>query len=175
MTTSQGQCKRCNEPVHYSGLCQKHFRFSRMRHSSNYVGKKVPSESHLESLWVQSQGRCPQCSRQLNWLRKDGGSTCISIQHDRSGEIRLLCLRCNSQHAANDGDSFYQIGSDNKKCRGCNHIKPRTEFYVRRDDNREMHKCKKCTIAKNTAWRLNKRRKQASPTQPTTSMSFGGC
>ena len=100
-------------------LCKKHYRFQQMRVSAKHNGKPVPSYEWLEDTWNALQGKCPICQREINWLSSDGTSTVITLQHDRCGNLRLLCLSCNTRHASFCGDSFYSADPTKRVCPRC--------------------------------------------------------
>lgn len=120
-------------------------RMLQMRWTAKYHGKTIPSISELENL-IPKDMKCPVCSRTMNWFRKEGHSTVITLQHDRDGSHRILCQACNVRHAFREGDSFYQ-SKDLKRCQRCGELKPYTDFYA--DNSKRWQnkfgKCKPCT------------------------------
>ena len=116
-----------------------------MGYKAKADGKAVPALAWLEAN-VPEGMVCPCCHRTMNWLRKDGGSTCITLQHDRDGTMRLICFGCNSRHSHMPGDSFYQLPSGTKKCHYCGEIKPDAEFYA-------STLCVVCRPLRMKAWR----------------------
>jgi RNase P subunit RPR2 len=129
-------------------LCPRHYRTQQMRSNARAKGKVVPSRELLEGLlddMVASSMRCVGCSRKMNWLREDGASTVVTLQHDRSGEIRLLCSRCNAQHRLLPGDSFYDVPAGRKHCPGCRTILPLSDFHRDRlTQSGVQTRCKAC-------------------------------
>jgi hypothetical protein len=137
----------CNErsqamrqDTHY---CVRHYRFLQMRTGASSAGKVIPSMAELESL-VPADMRCTACGTLMNWLKKDGADTCITLQHDRSGEIKLICFSCNVRHHSFPGDTFYDEPKDHRYCVGCEQSKPSSEFY-RRSNEHWVARCKSCT------------------------------
>lgn len=122
----------CRNAAYY---CDMHYRTLQMRHDAQSSGKPIPARELVESLadsLVEKNLICSVCERKMNWLKKDGISTTISLQHDRSGEYRLICLGCNVQHQFYDGDSFYTTPATHKHCRKCGETKPLSEFYKKK-------------------------------------------
>lgn len=148
-----GQAK-CGKPavknMSGTGWCAKHYRLSQMRRSAKYRGKAVPSCEFLESLLKELVlFHCPSCKCKMNWLGKDGMKTAISLQHDASGEIKLICLLCNNRHGQYPGDSFYSIPDGFKPCPGCKAVLPFSEFGSRKHRwNNTSTYCKGCYNAR---------------------------
>ena len=122
------KCKWCGEDVFRLRLCKKHYRFYQMRIVAKRHGKTVPSYEALELLWNKSKGVCEGCGRAVNWLSNEGHSTVITLQHDRSGRIRLLCLSCNTRHASFEDDTFYDQDPNMKTCPCCKRSLPLDQF-----------------------------------------------
>lgn len=127
-------------------LCKKHLRFSRMRHISKYRKKATPTLEWLEDS-IPENMICPTCNRVMNWMSYEGRSTMITLQHDRSGELRLICHACNTRHAKQKDDEFYDIPMDRKRCPGCREIKSLDSFW--KDNSGDKWKntfayCKQC-------------------------------
>ncbi len=111
--------------------CQKHHRFQQMRKRSRESGKAVPSMEQLEAMANELVDmKCPVCKRKMAWLRPiDQRLTTVSIQHDHSGKLRLICLSCNARHKFFPDDSFYsEIGPDRMRCWMCREIKELQSF-----------------------------------------------
>lgn len=98
----------CASPAVSRRLCAKHLRFHRMRMSAQTAGKKRPTFATLERL-VPPGLVCPACGRRMNWLKRDGAASMVTLQHDRSGRLRLICFTCNVQHWRFPGDTFYAL------------------------------------------------------------------
>ena len=160
-------CRWCSLPAfRESGhiwLCYMHYRFQSMRTKAKYDGKEVPSYNDLKLLFDQLNPVmiCPICRRPMNWMAKDGRSTVITLQHDRSGVLRLLCMGCNARHGQCEGDSFYsEIGPNRKRCWRCKQVKTLEEFST--DRGRWSEKgttCKECLYILNKTWRTKNREK----------------
>lgn len=132
-------------------------RLLQMRWTAKYRGKTIPSITDLENM-VPLDMKCQTCQREMNWFRKDGDSTVITLQHDRSGIHRILCQACNVRHAFRGGDSFYDTVYL-KRCHRCKELKPFSSFYL---DNspRWAHrssKCKPCNAAYHREFMAKKR------------------
>lgn len=154
-----GQCAKCGVEATYCShlgthYCSKHTRFFRMRAFAKSVGKTVPTEGELESL-IPADMNCPVCARLMNWLAKDGKATQITLQHDRDGTHRLICLGCNSRHAQLPGDLLYQLKAGEKYCHGCKTIKPLADFHRTNSESApigRISRCKLCTNAMHADW-----------------------
>jgi hypothetical protein len=154
-----GQCTKCGVAAVYrtnlnTYYCGKHYRFSQMTRFARTEGKTVPTEVELESL-LPGDMSCPVCRRLMNWLAKDGKATQITLQHDRDGTHRLICLGCNSRHAQLPGDLLYQLTPGQKYCHGCKTIKSLGEFH--RTNSKSVpvgrnSRCKLCTNAAHRDW-----------------------
>lgn len=129
------KCAQCDSVGFHrndQSICKKHYRIRYMIDSCRRDGKKRPSRNHLEKLWNSLKGfKCPSCKRKM--IQKTTGnssrSRVVTLQHDHSGEIRLICLQCNSRHKNYKRDLFYKINTDEKKCGKCQIVKKLTEFY----------------------------------------------
>lgn len=157
-------CSRrdCAEPAFRrlgnAKYCVKHYRFATMRTCAKRHGKTVPSYEELEML-IPLGLICQPCGRPMNWLAANGESTVLSLQHDRSGEYRFICRACNTRHAAHDGDEFYAIPSDQRRCPGCLHVKPLSAFCM--DISRWLGRktyCRGCASGRHKAWRTSRQR-----------------
>jgi hypothetical protein len=124
-------CSKCSEIAAtkqgHQWLCERHYRFGQMRSTAARHGKSVPSHSELESL-VPPGMLCPVCKRKMNWMAKQGHATVVTLQHDRSGARRMLCLSCNVRHASFSEDSFYVANHVMRVCPRCKRQLPRALF-----------------------------------------------
>lgn len=157
------KCKWCESESHIKQgrilLCVKHYRFSQMRASAARNGKTVPSYVELESILARlDELRCPCCKRSMNWLMKQGSSTCITLQHNRSGGHKLICLACNTRHAAMGGDSFYEKKDGFRTCPDCRTEKPIDQFWRNSERMDKTHTyCKECSYARYKKWQAENR------------------
>jgi len=153
------KCSRCEtEATKKSGhqwLCQKHYRFGQMRIRARLSCKKIPSHSELEEITPPDM-ICVGCKRVMNWMKRDGSDTVATLQHDRSGKLRILCQSCNTRHYFFEGDTFYTHDHSTRKCIHCEKFKPLDDFFTA--NGRWMNKhnvCKPCCKLKNQE-RINK-------------------
>ena len=109
-------------------LCDRHYRLSRIRTTSQRRGKRVPVMSWLESN-IPNPFVCPHCKRELVWNAKENRSRVLTIQHDHNGNIRFLCQGCNSRHWRISNDGFYRGRLDQKHCARCSKWKPLSAFH----------------------------------------------
>lgn len=134
-----------------SMYCEMHCRIRQMRVAARHDKKRCPEHGELEAMamrLVRLRMRCDLCDRRMNWMKRDGIGTCVSLQHDRSGEVRLICLACNIKHGQLPGDSYYDIPIGNKWCGGCELILPVEAFYKSTTKaNGLCSQCKACTLA----------------------------
>lgn len=151
-------CAWCDEPAHIRQgrifLCAMHYRISSMRSRARRDGKAVPTHDEIEAL--AQDMICIGCGCQMNWLRKQGASTQATLQHDRGGSMRLLCLGCNTRHAAHPGDSFYQVPAGHKRCPDCNCNLPHRAFA--KDASRPIglkSYCRPCSAKRYQKWSKN--------------------
>lgn len=145
--TADKLCSQCSEPgFRYRGerwLCVIHNRIDTMRNSARASGQYVPTNEELACLVKDliSRGmQCESCTRVMQWAGKNGEGTTVSIQHDRSGRIRLICMLCNVRHDDLPEDTFYELPPNSWRCVGCKTVKPLTEFYP----NKVGCVCKPC-------------------------------
>ena len=150
------KCAWCDRLAHIRQgrlmLCATHYRISSMRSRARRDGKHTPNRREIEAL-ITEPLTCSGCQRQMNWLRVDGASTQVTLQHDRGGSIRLLCLGCNTRHAAHPDDSFYSIPAGSKWCPGCRKTLLRDAFS--RDRSRPIglkSRCRQCVTAQYKKW-----------------------
>ena len=157
-------CSRadCNSPAFRrlgnAKYCHRHYRFATMRACAKRHGKTVPTTEQFETL-IPDGMVCPPCGRVMNWLAKDGESTVMSLQHDRSGAYRLICRACNTRHAAHEGDEFYAIPADQRRCPGCLRVMPLSAFSM--DTTKWLGRktyCKGCASGRHKAWRSSRAR-----------------
>lgn len=152
-------CRWCNSAaVIRQGridLCAKHYRFQTMRTRARRDGKTVPSYNDLDDL-IPAGMTCQCCKRGMNWRQSEGASTVITLQHDRDGALRLICLGCNTRHSVHEGDSFYVIPADMKFCPDCRMNLPIGSFSI--DRSRPIGRksyCRPCSAKRNANWRTS--------------------
>jgi hypothetical protein len=134
--------------------CARHYRFAQMRSDSVKRGKAVPSFEQLEALAesasASGQLTCPSCSRAMVWLSTMGDrSSVVSLQHDHSGEMRLICMSCNARHHYLPNDAWYAVPDGSKACSKCGAIKPFDSFQ--RDKSKvtgRIAQCRECRSRK---------------------------
>lgn len=118
-----------------------------MRYSAGQYGKFVPSLEDLENLVAQCGMVCYGCDILMVWTREESQPRCATLQHDRDGTIRIICLSCNSRHQHYPGDSFYQRDRNLLRCGACHLEKPPDDFYLstthRTGFNTRCTKCQK--------------------------------
>lgn len=152
----KGQCAWCDDDAHIRQgrimLCAVHYRISSMRARAKRDGKSVPSRDEIESL-ISYPFVCIGCEREMVWLRRDGASNQATLQHDRSGAIRILCLGCNTRHSNTPDDIFYDIPKESKHCPDCSKILPIEDFAV--DKSRPVGRksyCRSCSSDRFKKW-----------------------
>lgn len=153
----------CNDPImftKYDGrtFCGKHWRFCNMRRQARRSGKTVPPYGILHQLLkgLMPKLLCPVCKRTMGWKRNEVGGRVLTLQHDRSGEFRLICLTCNIRHTGYRGDDFYTIGKTHKHCGGCNKMLPRSSFGPAGERIQTL--CYPCETTHKRQWREKRRR-----------------
>lgn len=152
-------CSKCDEQGHrFQGerwLCVRHYRLGQMIYQAQRRGKYAPTPDELAALVREAEAAgmvCPHCKRQMNWAAKPRGySTVVSLQHDRSGKLRLLCLGCNSRHQSFPGDTMYDYPPDWQFCPECQKAKPGDQFFRSQRTGRRISYCKPCQSKKNAA------------------------
>jgi hypothetical protein len=157
-------CSRCGiQSVRIQGhqhLCEKHYRFGQMKASAKRHGKPVPSNMDLEEMCLSlTEMRCPTCGRTMNWMGVNGRATVATLQHDRSGLMRILCLSCNTRHASFKGDTFYINDDKTRMCPNCKKTMDRTSFCVDRSSrwlNTNTY-CRSCRNEMQRRWVSNNR------------------
>jgi len=127
-------CSKCGDPgFRFRGerwLCSIHNRMDTMRTAARSAGKYVPTEDELTTLFRDLTARgmkCETCGVVMP-LHGDRRAT-VSLQHDRSGRLRLICMTCNSRHDDLPGDSFYDLPPDSWRCSRCEQVLPLARFY----------------------------------------------
>lgn len=151
-------CAWCDRPRHIRQgriwLCEIHYRISSMRSRAKRDGKYVPTRHEIEALATDMT--CCGCGKQMHWLRSFGASLQVTLQHDRSGAIRLLCLGCNTRHSVHPGDEFYVVLSGQKRCPDCGQTLPASSFA--RDMSRPIGLktyCRDCSSIRHKNWRAS--------------------
>lgn len=158
-------CSLCKIPAvikqGHQWLCVRHYRFRQMRSCARRRGKTVPSCQELE-LMVPKNMQCPGCSRTMVWRSKEGPATVISLQHDRSGKMRMLCRSCNTRHAAFMGDSFYTHDQTKRVCPRCKQLLDWNHFSTDRTPrwkNKNTY-CRQCRTEMHAAWVAKNRERE---------------
>lgn len=156
-------CDRQAEKVRNEAYyCLRHYRIRQMRGDAKESGKSIPSFELLESLFDDAEASgfvCSVCCREMNLVRSGGQSTTISLQHDRDGGYRLICLGCNVKHQFCPGDSFYDVPEGTKRCNACGFVLPKTEFYrSKHSPNGLRSACKECGKSSAMKWISDKRK-----------------
>ena len=157
-------CDKPSEKVRNQGyFCILHYRIKQMRDDAAIDRKAVPSREELEGLFssiLDAGMKCQVCSREMNMLKADGISTQVTLQHDRDGSFRLICLGCNVKHQNYPGDSFYELPADHQRCHDCGEVKPHSEFYAHNTNSTGYRsECKPCSKRHAMAWIKQKRQK----------------
>jgi RNase P subunit RPR2 len=148
-------------------VCAIHYRAKQMRYDAQASGKIVPTEAVVLSLLtaaVAAGMKCPHCSRPMNWFRDQGHSTIITLQHNRDGTFRIVCLGCNVRHQFQPGDSFFDVPAGSRFCKGCSTVKPLGDFYTFKKPDSDYRYvrtvCKQCDV-KQAVIDIRRRRKEA--------------
>ena len=157
-TGGPASCKWCEKPPHIRQgrimLCDVHYRISSMRSAAKRHGKACPSTGEIESL-IPNPFVCIGCDREMHWLRGTGPvSQQATLQHDRNGEIKIICFGCNTRHASHPDDTFYEIPNGHKFCPDCREVKPQSNFS--KDASRPIglkSYCKPCSSKRHEKWR----------------------
>lgn len=157
-----GQCKRigCRGIAFKRGYCVMHHRLNNMRSRAISSRKYSPKFAELEAL-VPPGMKCQPCGRAMIWYAGTVVSNLITLQHDRSGTIRLICQGCNSGHAWVEGDRFYEIGPGKRQCGLCKAIKPVSEFVKQKlgaSGIRRSGRCLQCHNAWCKQWKAEHRK-----------------
>lgn len=149
-------CSWCEQPSHIRQgrilLCAKHYRVSSMRANAKRNGKETPTREQIESM-IPTPFVCSCCHRPMTWLRELGTSQQATLQHDRNGEMRIICFACNTRHAHHPGDSFYGVPASHKRCPDCETNKPLDAFAV--DRSRPIGRksyCRQCAALRFKKW-----------------------
>lgn len=146
------KCRYCDEPR--SALfakdvrCLPHARMDQMRYTARRRGLLEPSIRELEDLVRTSEMKCAGCRLPMAWtfkMSERGRRGVISLQHDRSGALRLLCVRCNIRHSDHPGDTFYEIPEGKRFCGRCQTFRPLDQFPRNRAQPGGIgNPCRKC-------------------------------
>lgn len=155
-------CSRCGATaVRKQGrqwLCSRHYRFGQMRARAKRDGKLVPTHEQLEELLHDT---CADCGVVMNLLARKGEQhKTASLQHYRNGTLAIVCLSCNTRHAAMPGDTYRDMPKDHKWCPHCEQAKPFDAFSADNGRSGAMKFkswCKQCSTASHTEWQRNNR------------------
>ncbi len=149
-------------------LCLIHRRFRQMIGKARVDKKVVPSRKQLDCMLAKLEAmKCPHCQREMQWSRDDKATTQVTLQHYRSGELGLICLACNTRHQHFDGDEFFDVPKDKKRCSVCKIIKETSEFgHHTRYWNGLRSECKPCGAAKKREYDAKKRIQKNQLLQP---------
>jgi hypothetical protein len=154
-------CSKCDQPGHRiqggRWLCVRHYRIGQMIYQAQARDRYVPTVDELAVIIAEAESAgmiCPHCRRKMNWLASDDCySTVATLQHDRSGRLRLLCQGCNSRHRHFPGDTMYDYPPDWHYCSKCLAAKPPECFFRNRTTGRAVPTCKACHSRINKAAR----------------------
>lgn len=155
-------CSRCTEEAFvkqgHQWLCPRHYRFGQMRSTAKRRGKKVPEHTEIAAMVEACKMICPLCGRSMNWLAKSGHSTVVTLQHDQSGELKLLCLACNVRHRTFAEDSIYTRDRSKHPCRDCGKELAKSDFWTDRSRPLGIKPyCKNCAYERYKKWAENNR------------------
>lgn len=134
---------------HRKGYCTVHHRMMRMRHAASSTGKFVPTMEWMIENWPDPLV-CPVCKVEMALLVGDDRRRVISLQHDKSGTVRFLCVSCNMRHSATTQDekSFYNQEDGKLWCNTCKQLLPPEKFYRNSNSSTGRHyKCRSCWAA----------------------------
>jgi hypothetical protein len=159
-------CFKCDRPAHRfrmrKWICTIHNRIDTMRNCARAKKKYVPTH---EELWAMIQDliardmKCEVCQTVMQWHGKRGSLTTVSLQHDRSGKLRLICMLCNQRHDDMPGDTFYDLPPGHWPCPKCKKVLPAADYYP----NKRPAYCKLCSNAISKAmWALHGKRYTAN-------------
>lgn len=164
------KCSLCDLPSTivqgHQHLCDLHYRFGQMRCNARRYGKDVPTREQLAQM-IPDNLECPVCDRKMNWRARDGTATVVTLQHDRGGRMRMLCLSCNVRHASFIDDSFYSHDQLKRICPRCRVKKDFSQFSkdrLRRWKSANTY-CRPCRTQMHYEWaqknktRENKKRR----------------
>ncbi len=154
------ECSKCSMPAEkfraHRKVCSMHNRFDTMQNCARFKGKEVPTWGRLEvmaSALFMDGMKCFYCRVEMVWAGRRGQNNVVSLQHDRDGTIRFLCLLCNNRHDDFPGDTFYQAPVGHFFCPRCERVLPPECFYRRRSDGKRKSYCKEC---RRTEWATRK-------------------
>lgn len=149
-------CLWCSRPGHrfrgHRWLCVRHTRMETMKNAAQKAGKRIPTWDELEKMIhdVEASGlKCPHCGIQMCWLMAEDKLRTLTLQHDRSGDLRILCFLCNIQHDDVPGDLFYEIPVGHKHCPQCRVVQPIDTQFYRLSNGRLSSWCRSCRKAVN--------------------------
>lgn len=150
-------CAWCDRRAHIRQgrilLCVMHYRISSMRARAKRDGKMVPTREQIEGL-AAGPMVCGGCGEAMSWLRGFNASKQATLQHDRDGGIRLLCLGCNTRHSLHPDDSFYALPAGHKRCPDCEKVLPHSAFTVDRSRPIGLKSyCRGCSAIRHKNWR----------------------
>ena len=163
-----------NELPLWMGKSPKEYRLKQMRTHSKYYGKSSPSRDDL-LLLIPKDMKCPSCEVKMIWTapKKVGLRRVISLQHDRSGKIRLICFSCNSRHShlKCSESVFYSMGRDKKYCNGCQRVKSINDFWADNSNSstvKRKGRCKICAYKSHRRWILRNDKLKQKQKEGTT-------
>lgn len=155
MPDGSPKCTQCAQPgvatwgKHKTWHCAKHHRFWQMKFGARFAKKREPSLEELEALFLEVINmQCPVCECDMVWFTKEDRKRTLTLQHDASGKLRMICFRCNLRHAALPSDIFYEVQAGSKYCHYCEQILPLSDFHPKSKYNR----CRKCATARHGEW-----------------------
>lgn len=161
-------CDRCDRETHRyrskQNLCEVHYRVVQMRDSARSSGKYTPTPGEMNQMveaLIANGMKCEACSVEMVWgTGERGRSDVVSLQHDRSGDVRLICMGCNIRHYTFPDDTFYNHADrQSAHCARCHRTLPLSSFYVNARGRRAGSCCKECRKELNREmWKVHGRR-----------------
>jgi len=148
-----------------TSYCNLHYRSNQMRDSASAKGKIVPNQIWLERelIRIELAGMiCPHCSIQMQWSGAGSRKNTITLQHDFSGDLRLLCLSCNVKHSNHGSDDYYQLLPGENHCARCHQVFPEDSFpsQLMKDGTRKKRSyCRGCRAEYDRQRKLKKKKK----------------
>ena len=134
----------------------------------------APSIEQLEHMIEASGLICPTCGKTM-LLDGEPRADLLTLQHDRSGSLNVLCFSCNRRHAEYPGDEFYRFYPNYAFCFRCKALLPVNAFHRNKSlPSGRQSTCPACGYILHRDWKRKQTKENHSDYQKPHCGNNGG-